>query len=1084
MEEPQIWRSPEEEETNGNNINEARDDDNQGKRNEQQWRKHYGDERSNRHTEDEGIVRITTVNINSFPKLGTPKFLRMQEELQSTDCVGMSELNRNWLKIPAQESIYNRTKHWWPHQKIKVAWLQEPKWHSTYQQGGVSLALTTNKLAKFGQAKGEDESGLGRWVWHTMEGHSNTKTAIIQVYKPVRNIKDNGSTYMQQRAATSEEDPRKLFDNDLIQMTDEFIEQGYQIIIMGDMNTQLEGRSQLEKELKDRGINDVIRDRYREDAPGTHKRGTTPIDGIFASETLIIARGGYDGGKEELSDHRMLWADFTMDSLLGIDRGDLVKPKAKKLQATNDKRVRRFNQVLLSQIRMHKLVEKAQKLEEDIGENRAMTGGQKRRYEQIDNQRCRAVEHAEKECAKSHPNKMEFSVELREAMGRTILWSLIQKKQARRKRVHTRWVIETKQRLHITEHITVPETIEETKAIANAAWEDFKAKKAKAPELRKEFLDLLLEQAEAVGDTRKAKDIRQIKEREQTREVHARIKMARGKLRGSGVRFIHRTTETGATETIKNKYDMEHEIVKANESKLQAANESPARQGELGEILTDHDYEKWEKLLHGELHTEEHAEAGMKKWLEYFTNITIEEEDIALSTDDYVKSWQPVKEHTSCAPGALHFGVFKTMHACRPAAELHAIMARIPINTGYTPQRWTQCVDSMLPKKKNEWRPSKLRLTSLLMPDYNHNNKILGRAAMRAAERKKLLAPEQYGSRKKLSAAKHALNKRLLLDILRIQRRPGVICANDAKAAYDRILHLAAYVSLRRVGIKKEATISMLEPIRRMQHKIRTAYGDSNIGYGGTDWERDPSGICQGNGAGPAIWALVSSPLLDILRQAGYGAKLHTAIGKTFFHLSGFAFVDDADTIQTGYLGEHTATLMGKAQEELELWESLVRATGGGIAGDKSDFVAINFEWNEGKWKYEKKDNNNKLTVFDGQQAKEQLKQLDVSTARRTLGVWQAADGNEEKQTEKLVEKAKEWARSAARSSLSRSDVIVGIKTSLYPSITYGMVATTLSEAQCQEIFKPIRTAVLPKAGYCRNIPTVVLHGPECLRVV
>merc|ERR1739841_87943 len=107
------------------------------------------------------------------------------------------------------------------------------------------------------------------------------------------------------------------------------------------------------------------------------------------------------------------------------------------------------------------------------------------------------------------------------------------------------------------------------------------------------------------------------------------------------------------------------------------------------------------------------------------------------------------------------------------------------MQTGYTPKRWTTSVDSMLPKKEGEWRPHKLRLTSLLMPDFNHNNKILGRAAMRNAERKKLLAPEQYGSRKKLSAAKHALNKRLLLDILRIQRRPGVICANDAKAAYD-----------------------------------------------------------------------------------------------------------------------------------------------------------------------------------------------------------------------------------------------------------------------------------------------------------
>lgn len=122
----------------------------------------------------------------------------------------------------------------------------------------------------------------------------------------------------------------------------------------------------------------------------------------------------------------------------------------------------------------------------------------------------------------------------------------------------------------------------------------------------------------------------------------------------------------------------------------------------------------------------------------------------------------------------------------------------------------------------------------------------------------------------------------------------------------------------------------MLRPIRKLQHTIRTAYGDSRQTYGGDSWERDPSGICQGNGAGPAIWALVSSPLLQMLREAGYGAKIHSAIGSTFLHLSGFAFVDDADTVQTGQLGETTEQIMQKAQAQLTLWEEGIRATGGG----------------------------------------------------------------------------------------------------------------------------------------------------------
>ena len=180
---------------------------------------------------------------------------------------------------------------------------------------------------------------------------------------------------------------------------------------------------------------------------------------------------------------------------------------------------------------------------------------------------------------------------------------------------------------------------------------------------------------------------------------------------------------------------------------------------------------------------------------------------------------------------------------------------------------------------------------------------------------------------------------------------------------------------------------------------IRTAYGDLTESYGGDWWESDPSGICQGNGAGPAIWAIVSSPLFECLRQRGFGAELQSAITSTFFHISGFAFVDDTDTVQTGAQGEKTPEVLDKAQKELNLWEELVRATGGGLEGEKSDFVVINYKWTGGHWKYEQPRDDDELTVRNPDGSRTALTQLLPSEARRTLGVWQAIDGNEETQT-------------------------------------------------------------------------------------
>jgi hypothetical protein len=55
-------------------------------------------------------------------------------------------------------------------------------------------------------------------------------------------------------------------------------------------------------------------------------------------------------------------------------------------------------------------------------------------------------------------------------------------------------------------------------------------------------------------------------------------------------------------------------------------------------------------------------------------------------------------------------------------------------------------------------------------------------------------------------------------------------------------------------------------------------------------------GVYQGNGDG----AVVSSPVLQILRQEGYGAFFKAAISGEAILLVGYAFVDNTNLIQTG----------------------------------------------------------------------------------------------------------------------------------------------------------------------------------------
>ena len=75
-----------------------------------------------------------------------------------------------------------------------------------------------------------------------------------------------------------------------------------------------------------------------------------------------MIQGGYDPGMSEISDHRLLWMDITIDSLLGVDRGTFQQPRTRNLQTRNKRVTQRFNTEFETQIANHKLVMKAEEL--------------------------------------------------------------------------------------------------------------------------------------------------------------------------------------------------------------------------------------------------------------------------------------------------------------------------------------------------------------------------------------------------------------------------------------------------------------------------------------------------------------------------------------------------------------------------------------------------------------------------------------------------------------------------------------------------------------------------------------------------
>jgi len=343
---------------------------------------------------------------------------------------------------------------------------------------------------------------------------------------------------------------------------------------------------------------------------------------------------------------------------------------------------------------------------------------------------------------------------------------------------------------------------------------------------------------------------------------------------------------------------------------------------------------------------------------------------------------------------------------------------------------------------------------------------------MSHAKQHGLVVAEQYGSRHGRSSITQSLNKRLTFDNIRQLRQAAIICSNDAKSCYDCIVHRIVAQSMYRCGANKPALVCMFSTIQHLRHHIRTLFGDSQISTGMDLWAVPISGIGQGNGAGPQIWAIVSTPILDMLRDAGFGASFKLAVSRNQVSFVGYSFVNDTDLIQTGPTITSTdLEVIPLMQAALTLWEQGLRATGGALVPEKSFWYLIDFRWWGSTWRYSKYPTEpGILSMPDHNQHEHSIKCLPAETAQRTLGVYLAPDGNNKAQLQILLTKTKTWADNARTGHLNRVAAWINLTSTILRQVHYVLLVTTFTQAQCDAIMVPcfwggLLYEILP-AGY------------------
>lgn len=360
-------------------------------------------------------------------------------------------------------------------------------------------------------------------------------------------------------------------------------------------------------------------------------------------------------------------------------------------------------------------------------------------------------------------------------------------------------------------------------------------------------------------------------------------------------------------------------------------------------------------------------------------------------------------------------------------------------------------------------------------------NKRVGRTMIRRALEHQQIPLEAFGSVPGKQASVCVLNKALVNDILRQQRRPAALCSNDATSCYDRIVHVVASLCMQRLGVDANTCKVMFGTLQQLHHYVATAYGVSTSAYGGL--QIPLQGVGQGNGAGPTIWLVMTIPLINMLRNRGFGFKSIAPISHHECHLACFIYVDDTYTVHAPLDPTTTTAQVNQGlQQAIDIWSGGLHATGGCLSPEKSYWYLIDFYWHRPtmQWRYKNaaelpgqlhfKAMNGHRTI---------LTRHDPCTAVETLGIPLSMDGNQIAIAQSLRAKINKWASKISTRQLTRQETLISLHTGISKSLDYPLVATRLTKKQCNDPMRPLRQAALPILGIPSTFPTVLVHSPR-----
>ena len=1039
----------------------------------------------------DGVIRLLWENVNSLKVITDPNLARvrcideMRKRLQA-DVLAMCETNCAWGNAPVDRQ-FNMLFGQGEERTSKAAYNRNDKFPPKSQYGGTAL-MAFGRLTGFFGGSGQDETNLGRWTWMLFKGEGKN-VRVISAYCPVKScrVRRRGADLHDRLGTVWEQhvryfgdltvDPRKRFDKDLLEELTRWRDEGDELILMMDANQHIyDGK--LGRALRsDLQLADAYFRMYDDHAPNSHHTGTNPIGGIFTSpglnlEAVFIGRHGLGQG-----DHRLWAVDVTMQSCLGTET---PTPKRVQGRGLRTNKAQGYNKTLETLCRTHRLSEKLdtiEELEQEIADCDGDTSFSASLADELkntfDRQHRELQLSAEKKCSKQKSCSVPFSDE-------SDIWL---KRRSTLCRMETFFLhggdrsrASKSLRTACSHHGLDPPhqwTLEKVQT-------ELKVVRLRLGRLRKEpkkRADLLLRRyknARSMGRDNAASAIQQIMRAEEQRNRWKRPKRTFGKKQSLPASRVLVPSADGQGVVRSDQQSFEDAVAEHLGNRFRTARDANLR------TTTLHDDVGWratnaaaQQILHGEYdfpsEVDESTRLLLQQMAAVFARTDGKHIDVVIRDEDF-RHWRSAKEKTQSSRSKLHFGHYMAQAESDYLTSIQVRKLNLVLRRGVPLERWLHGLTVLLEKVAGKIDIDKLRAICLYEADFNWILKLIFSKRMIANARKHDLLPDEIFAVPRSGSIPAVVSGVLWTDIARNSNRHYAVNSVDLGQCYDAVDHSMASLSMQAFGVPPHIVNMGLEVLQTINFWLRSAFGECSTPFGGS--LEDPTmGLGQGSGWAPAGWTALSTAIICAYKLK----KMYTTITAVWFNvivtLAAMMFVDDMNQFLRAVEGMSENDFIEFIQRALDIWGSLVLATGGYLKPSKchAQLVMVNFR--NGRPHHRQVPLPQPFSIPQKGGRRAEIECLDPESSSKLLGFHADLYGSGKDHLESIYEKGMTWAAlSNSAGFLTRADRWLSFFFQLKPALTYALEAFCADPKLIEDKQHKIFYACLSKMGINRNI--------------